>query len=183
MGGRQVVEQLVGEHLMGEQQVDEQLVGDYFNDKQFKRGFQEWLNARWKEKDDVLAQWQAAYRAVTYTNSSDTPNTSNRTISFQVNDGALNSNLGTQTVSVAAVNDAPVVTTAGGTTAATEQVAVAIDPTVTVTDPDNTTLVSGTISITGNFQSGQDVLALTVNAADADTTALTAGDIEALLIA
>lgn len=30
--------------------VDEQLVGDYFNDKQFKRGFQEWLNARWKEK-------------------------------------------------------------------------------------------------------------------------------------
>ncbi|MCR6556398.1 acyltransferase, partial [Aeromonas sp. CPF2-S1] len=31
-----------------------------FNDKQFKRGFQEWLNARWKEKDDVLAQWQAA---------------------------------------------------------------------------------------------------------------------------
>ena len=40
--------------------VDEQLVGDYFNDKQFKRGFQEWLNARWKEKDEVLAQWQAA---------------------------------------------------------------------------------------------------------------------------
>jgi hypothetical protein len=29
--------------------VDEQLVGDYFNDKQFKRGFQEWLNARWKK--------------------------------------------------------------------------------------------------------------------------------------
>lgn len=34
--------------------MDEALVGDYFNDKQFKRGFQEWLNQRWQEKDEVL---------------------------------------------------------------------------------------------------------------------------------
>ncbi|MGY3902606.1 acyltransferase [Aeromonas lusitana] len=40
--------------------VDEQLVGDYFNDKQFKRGFQQWLNQRWQEKDRTLAQWQEA---------------------------------------------------------------------------------------------------------------------------
>ena len=40
--------------------VDEQLVGDYFNDKQFKRGFQEWLNLRWQEKDEVLEGWQQA---------------------------------------------------------------------------------------------------------------------------
>lgn len=40
--------------------VDEPLVGDYFNDKQFKRGFQQWLNQRWQEKDRVLAQWQEA---------------------------------------------------------------------------------------------------------------------------
>ncbi len=38
--------------------VDEALVGDYFNDKQFKRGFQEWLNQRWQEKDEVLEEWQ-----------------------------------------------------------------------------------------------------------------------------
>ena len=30
--------------------VDEQLVGTTSNDKQFKRGFQEWLNARWKRR-------------------------------------------------------------------------------------------------------------------------------------
>lgn len=38
--------------------VDEALVGDYFNDKQFKRGFQGWLNQRWQEKDEVLDGWQ-----------------------------------------------------------------------------------------------------------------------------
>ena len=40
--------------------VDEALVGDYFNDKQFKRGFQAWLNQRWQEKDEVLEGWQRA---------------------------------------------------------------------------------------------------------------------------
>ncbi|MFE8730555.1 acyltransferase, partial [Aeromonas hydrophila] len=39
--------------------VDEALIGDYFNDKQFKRGFQEWLNQRWQEKDEVLEGWQS----------------------------------------------------------------------------------------------------------------------------
>jgi trimeric autotransporter adhesin len=57
----------------------------------------------------TLAQWQAALRAVTYTNTSDTPNTASRTISFAVNDGALDSNTANQTVSVASVNDTPVV--------------------------------------------------------------------------
>ncbi|MGL5464210.1 MAG: acyltransferase, partial [Aeromonas veronii] len=28
-------------------------------DKQFKRGFQEWLNQRWQEKDEVLEGWQS----------------------------------------------------------------------------------------------------------------------------
>ncbi|PJG58101.1 acyltransferase [Aeromonas cavernicola] len=38
--------------------VADALVGDYFNDKQFKRGFQGWLNQRWQEKDEVLTRWQ-----------------------------------------------------------------------------------------------------------------------------
>ena len=38
---------------------------------------------------------------------------------------------------------------------------MAIDSGLTVTDPDNTTLASATVSITSNFQSGQDVLAFT----------------------
>lgn len=53
------------------------------------------------------AQWQAALRSVTYSNSSDTPNTATRTISFSVNDGQLDSAAATRTVTVTAANDAP----------------------------------------------------------------------------
>ena len=56
----------------------------------------------------TLAQWQAAFRSITYTNSSNTPNTSTRTVSFRVNDGTNNSNLATKQVSVTAVNDTPI---------------------------------------------------------------------------
>ncbi|RQP23189.1 DUF4347 domain-containing protein [Piscinibacter terrae] len=56
----------------------------------------------------TLAQWQAALRAVTYTNSSDTPNTATRTVSFTADDGIASSSASTQAVSVANANDAPV---------------------------------------------------------------------------
>ena len=56
----------------------------------------------------TTANWQTALRSITYNNTSDTPNTGNRTINFVVNDGSSNSNTGAKTVSVAAVNDAPV---------------------------------------------------------------------------
>ena len=64
----------------------------------------------------TLAQWQAALRAVTYVNTSDSPSTAARTVSYTVSDGALTSNTVTSTVSVAAVNDAPTGSvTIGGT--------------------------------------------------------------------
>ncbi|NYH96847.1 tandem-95 repeat protein [Novosphingobium marinum] len=55
----------------------------------------------------TVAQFEAALRAVTYTNNSDTPNETTRTISFSANDGSDGSNVSTQSVSVQAVNDAP----------------------------------------------------------------------------
>ncbi len=55
----------------------------------------------------TLAEWQAALRSVTYVNSSDTPDTGARTLSFAVNDGALPSSAATKSVSVAATNDTP----------------------------------------------------------------------------
>jgi hypothetical protein len=106
-----------------------------------------------------VANYQTALRSVTYANTSDTPNTSNRTISFVVNDGSALSTAVTKTVSVAAVNDAPLVTASGGTTAASEQIAIAVDAGLTLSDVDSANLASATVSITGNFQSGQDVLA------------------------
>ena len=57
----------------------------------------------------TLAQWQAAFRAVTYANSSDAPSTAARTVSYTINDGAASSNIVTSTINITAVNDAPVV--------------------------------------------------------------------------
>ncbi|MCF5915343.1 DUF4347 domain-containing protein, partial [Aeromonas veronii] len=112
----------------------------------------------------TLAQWQAALRAVTYANSSDTPNTSTRTVSFTVNDGTDASSAATKGVSVATANDAPQVTTTGGTTPFTEGAsATVIDSSLTLSDVDSATLASATVAITGNFQSGQDLLAFTNN--------------------
>ena len=56
----------------------------------------------------TTAQWQAALRAVSYSNSSENPSTLARTVSFTLNDSALNSNVVTASISVTAVNDAPI---------------------------------------------------------------------------
>ncbi|MEO8381418.1 MAG: Ig-like domain-containing protein, partial [Acidobacteriota bacterium] len=107
------------------------------------------------------ANYQTALRSVTYVNTSDNPSVLARTVSWRVDDGdATNnlSNIATSTINVAAVNDAPVLT-AGATLNYTEnQVATAIDTTITATDADNTNLTGATVQITGNYANGQDVL-------------------------
>ena len=55
------------------------------------------------------AQFQAALRAVTYTNTSDAPVVATRTVTFLVNDGTLDSNLVTRDVNITAINDAPLI--------------------------------------------------------------------------
>lgn len=55
----------------------------------------------------TLAQWTAALKAVTFASTSDNPGAS-RTISWKVNDGTSDSNVGTTTIAVTEVNDAPV---------------------------------------------------------------------------
>ncbi|MBV7515346.1 VCBS domain-containing protein [Pseudomonas sp. PDM25] len=77
----------------------------------------------------TVVQYQAALRSVTYSNSSDNPSTTARTISFQVDDGAAAnhaSNVATTTVTVSAVNDAP--TTSGLAITETSISFVAADP-------------------------------------------------------
>ncbi|WP_448218733.1 VCBS domain-containing protein [Endozoicomonas sp. 2B-B] len=56
----------------------------------------------------TVAQYQAALRTVTYSNSSDSPITADRTINFSVNDGHDSSHVATSTITITAVNDAPV---------------------------------------------------------------------------
>jgi VCBS repeat-containing protein len=87
----------------------------------------------------TLAQWQAALRAVAYSNSSDNPSTAARTISYQVNDGQganPGSNTITSTVNVTAVNDAPVINGSPIVLSTTEGVSGALSGQVTATDPD-----------------------------------------------
>jgi hypothetical protein len=65
-------------------------------------------------------------------------------------------------ITVNAANDPPVVTATAGNLPYTENAAAtAIDPGLTVTDPDSTNLTGATVAITANFASGQDVLAFT----------------------
>jgi large repetitive protein len=105
-----------------------------------------------------LTNYQTALRSVTYSNSSDNPTTTNRTIQFQVNDGTALSNSPIQTVTVTAVNDAPVITTAASTVTYTENsLGTTIDTGLTIADPDNLNLTGATVSIT-NFVAGQDLL-------------------------
>ena len=85
-----------------------------------------------------LANYQTALRSVTYNNTSQNPNTANRTVTFVVNDGAANSNSATKTVSVTAVNNAPVITSAAPTTG-TEAVLYTYN--ATATDVDGSTFV------------------------------------------
>ena len=126
----------------------------------------------------TLAQWQAALDAVTYNNTSHNPTATDRTITFVVNDGTLDSNTGTKTVSVTPTDTLSTVTDTAGKTGWTEAAglganpAVVIDSGLTVIDPDNTTLASAKVSIT-NFVSGQDVLAFT------NTNSTTYGNITA----
>src|SRR5262249_24381845 len=96
--------------------------------------------------------------------------TTTENFTFTVSDGSLSAQQ-TFTVTLNGADDAPVVTDTAGTTSWAEAAgngpnpAVVIDGGVTVTDPDNPTLASATVSITSGFVAGEDVLAFTPGAA------------------
>ncbi|MCC8999988.1 MAG: Ig-like domain-containing protein [Candidatus Contendobacter sp.] len=56
---------------------------------------------------DTVANFQTVLRTVTYNNTSPNPNTTNRSITVVVNDGASNSPVATSTVTVIGINSAP----------------------------------------------------------------------------
>jgi VCBS repeat-containing protein len=107
-----------------------------------------------------VADYQTALRSVTYDNDSDAPS-GTRTVSFQVSDGALESNVDTRDLTVAGTNDAPVVTTSAGSTAYTEgDPAIAVDGALTVADVDDTSLEGATVRIATGFDPGDDLVFL-----------------------
>ena len=118
----------------------------------------------------TTAVYQSILQGVLYNDTSDTPTTSNRSITVVTNDGAINSATQTVTLTVAAVNDAPVVdlNAAGAgqdvTTAFTEQTPVLIAPVGTLTDVDSANLSSLTVTLTAR-PDGNAVESLSLNAA------------------
>ena len=112
---------------------------------------------------DTLAHYQSVLASVTYSSSvADARGTNgadpSRTIDWSANDGTSLSAVATSTVNIPDI--APVVT-AGGAVSYTEQgAAMTLDSGLTVTDIDNTTLSSATVSIAADFLAG-DVLSAT----------------------
>src|SRR5262249_12078430 len=92
---------------------------------------------------DTLANYQTVLRSVKYSNTSDEPTTTDRVVTFQVDDGQTDnhaSNTPSRTVSVTAVNEAPVLAGIESTTLAfTENAApIQVTDTITISDGDNT---------------------------------------------
>ena len=99
------------------------------------------------------ANYQTALRSVTYVNSSDSPSTLTRTISFVVIDGTANSTAATRDISITAVNDAPTAAITPATYAATEQVALTLHGTgLSIADVDaGGAAVRATVSVTSGI--------------------------------
>jgi hypothetical protein len=112
---------------------------------------------------DTLANYQQVLRTAKYNNTDQDPDTTARLVNFKGNDGATDSAVATATITVIAVNDAPVLAAIeGGNLTYTENdAATSITASMTVADIDSPTLSSATITISNNFQSGQDVLSFT----------------------
>ena len=128
------------------------------------------ITGSWNSETGVLtltgsatkAAYASAFENATYQNTnSDNPNTNSRVLVAVVNDGTANSNgAATLLIIVNAVNDAPVLSGAGSTTAYVEgDSATVIDSSLSLSDVDSANIVGATVAITGGFVSGQDQLA------------------------
>src|SRR6476646_729705 len=116
--------------------------------------------------NDTLAHYQQVLDSVTYASSSDNPTNfgtdTSRTISWVINDGTLNnSTTQTTTLSIVAADDAPVLSNVAASASYSENAApVTLSPAAAVSDVDNQTLQSATVSISSGLLTG-DVLAAT----------------------
>lgn len=126
-----------------------------------------------------LVQWQQALAAVTYSNTSDDPSSTARTLSVVVNDSALDSQVLTSTVNVTPVNDAPVITNLAATAAGDIGSPVRLNgEAVAVLDPDSANFADGHLEITisegasdGSFLFDGLVVGVGVDSASADAEA------------
>lgn len=112
---------------------------------------------------DTLADYQTAFRNISFNTTSDNPGTLTRTVQFSVTDTFGRTRSDTRTVTVAAVNDAPVLSGVDGTPIYVEDTnpGVIIDGDITVTDPDSANCDLATVDLSTNYQSTEDLLEVT----------------------
>ncbi|MCW2922761.1 MAG: hypothetical protein JWM98_165 [Thermoleophilia bacterium] len=118
------------------------------------------------------ATYQAALRAVTYTDTSSNPSTATRAVTTTVSDEALTTSDAASIV-VTSDQDAPEVTTSAGSVAYTEQAAsVQVDGGITLADVDDATLEGAVVRVATGFGAGD---ALTFTSANGITGSYAAG--------
>jgi VCBS repeat-containing protein len=107
-----------------------------------------------------LADYMTAISSLTYVNTNEDPTAGDRIIEVTINDGYLDSETATATITVVPVNDNPVIS--GSTEAVIYSTGnVIVLPYPVITDVDNTIMKSAEITISTNFISGEDVLSFT----------------------
>jgi hypothetical protein len=113
---------------------------------------------------DTKAKYQAALCAVKYQNTSDAPDVVTRTLSYVANDGTTNSLAVTRSLTITAVNDAPVLSAleAANLSFTEDGVAIATTAILAVSDVDNTnTIASAIVKINPGFKTAEDTLSFT----------------------
>jgi lipopolysaccharide export system protein LptA len=116
---------------------------------------------------DSLADYQSVLDSVTFFDASDNPtnfgSNATRMITWVVADGSASngtSSVATTTLNVTAVNDAPTLAGVPSTAAFSAGETLTVAPAASVSDPDNLTLASATVRVTGGtFAGDSDVLA------------------------
>ena len=111
-----------------------------------------------------LGNYREALRTVTFSTSGTNLNTANRTLTIVASDDGLpvpaDSQPITRVVTISTANVPPTLTGVGlaPISYTNGTAAVAVAPSATIADSDSINLAGATIQITGNFQTGQDVL-------------------------
>ena len=103
----------------------------------------------------TVAQFQAALRSVTYSNSSGNPSTATRTIVFQAYDGVAYSNTLSTPVDF---NFSPSLSGTSTISYTAGQAPTVINPNISVTDPNSLYLSYATVSLSNIFFAPEDVL-------------------------
>ncbi|MDG1206317.1 MAG: Ig-like domain-containing protein, partial [Pseudomonadales bacterium] len=119
-------------------------------------------SGRWANKTTQEGPDGSGTTRMRYTH--DGSETTSASFQIYVEDGNEDSSTPTSStvnITVSAVNDVPVLSDAGATLAYTEgDAATVIDSSLTITDVDDTNIEGATITISGGYQSSEDVLAL-----------------------